>query len=431
MAAKKGVSTPMSAELMHKMNPYGYKKFCTVISEWDSISLDFYKASKWVNYLTLDTSLTFKNGKVNPDHVYELFGSFNGLGTQEVRNHLLEYVYDNIEFFECRSTVCLAMRGMGMNTCIDMVEDNHICCDELELLGLSTMYQRHCLVVTKNKFWSTIETKEPLSIINLMKECTVRLLYLGNMKFGTLCWHPRNPQPIQLKPNLGQFKIIEEYTLDEPTTSGESSTADNGETEHVETATSQEFSPPDAKLVKQNNKLSPIPVETLTDKSAVKVETSLVVNPEAKPLPDDYPPMKDLKVVVPKLNETDIGIWSDKVRSYYTYSPHVETELKPVIVSVQGYSLWSAKHQNDGTDVSGDSVNDDEPVPKKAKDSRPSRSGPSPERLLAHANALINKVSSYVTKPVDAKYGGKKPIVSSGDETKLNVETTDVSNEAS
>ena len=36
-----------------------------------------------------------------------------------------------------------------------------------------------------------------------------------------------------------------------------------------------------------------------------------------------------------------------------------------------------------------------------------------------------------MTKPVDAKYGGKKPIVSSGDETKLNVEMTDVSSEAS
>ena len=141
-----------------------------------------------------------------------------------------------------------------------------------------------------------------------MKECTVRLLYLGNMKFGTLHWHPRNPQPVQLKPNLRQFKIIEKYTLDEPTTSGESSTADNSETEHVETDTPQEFGPPDAELVKQNNELSPFPVETLTDKSAVKVETSLVVNPEAKPEQDDYPRMKDLEVVVPKLNETDIDV---------------------------------------------------------------------------------------------------------------------------
>ena len=58
--------------------------------------------------------------------------------------------------------------------------------------------------------------------------------------------------------------------MDEPTTSGESSTADNGETEHVETATPHESTPPDAELVEQNNKLSPVPVETLTDKKCSK-----------------------------------------------------------------------------------------------------------------------------------------------------------------
>ena len=66
-----------------------------------------------------------------------------------------------------------------------------------------------------------------------MKECSVRLLYFGNLKFGTHCWQPHNPQ--LAKPQLGQFKIIQEFTLDEPTTSGESSTPDNKSEEHVET----------------------------------------------------------------------------------------------------------------------------------------------------------------------------------------------------
>ena len=75
-----------------------------------------------------------------------------------------------------------------------------------------------------------------------MKECSVRLLYLGNLKFGTLRWQPRNPQPV--KPKLGQFKIIEEFTLDKPTTSGESSTPDNKSEEHVETTIQSESTPP-------------------------------------------------------------------------------------------------------------------------------------------------------------------------------------------
>ena len=52
---------------------------------------------------------------------------------------------------------------------------------------------------------------------------------------------------------------------------------------------------------------------------------------------------------------------------YYTYPPHVETELKPVIASVRGYSLHSAKHQGDDIEE-----NNGEPVHKKAKDSYPS-----------------------------------------------------------
>ena len=139
--------------------------------------------------------------------------------------------------------------------------------------------------------------------------------------------------------------------------------------------------------------------------------------------------MKKLKVV-PKLNETDIDVWSDKVHTYYTYDPpHVETELKPVIVSVRGYSLHSDKHHGDETSMQYDSlsVNEGEPVPKKAKDSCPLQSGPSPERLLA----LINKVSSFVTKPVNAKYDGKKGIVSAGEKSKQNVEMSNVSTEPS
>ena len=363
----------MSAELMHKMNPYGYKKFCAFISECDSISLDFYKASKWVNYFALDISLTFKNGKVNPDHIYELFGNFDGLSAQEVRLHLLEYIYENTDFFECRSSVCLPLQGVSMNMWVEMVEDIRICCEELALLGLSAMYQRHCVVVTKNKFWSTIETKELLSIINLMKECSVRLLYLGNLKFGTLCWQPRNPQPA--KPNLGQFKIIEEYTLDEPTTLGESSTADNGVEEHVETTAPFETSPsptkpstsgespmadnmagehvetatppkistaklvdtetlPDstpstAETLADDTELSPIHVGTLTDTTPVKVEMSLSNDSKDKTSIPNLK-LKDLKIVLPRLTDSDPGVQSTTTHS------HVETELKPVITSVQG-----------------------------------------------------------------------------------------------
>ena len=205
----------------------------TVLHEGDCISQEFFRASKWVNYFTLYTSLMFRNGKVNPDHVYELFGSFNGLSSREVHSYLLGYVCKNVDFFDRRGSVCLPLRGLDLSAWVDNLDDCKVYCDELALLGLSSMYQRHNLVVTKNKFWSTIESSEPLSIIDLMKACSVRLLYLGNMKFGTPRWQPPNPQPVQTKPNLGKFDIVEEITLDDH--SGESSTAETNGVPHVET----------------------------------------------------------------------------------------------------------------------------------------------------------------------------------------------------
>ena len=304
----------------------------------------------------------------------------------------------NIDFFICRSSVCLALHGIGMNTWVDMVKDSRICCDELALLGLSAMYQRHYLVVTKNKFWSTIETKEPLSIINLMKECSVWLLYLRNLIFGTLRW-----QPQLVKPKLGQFKIIKEFTLDEPTTSGESSTPDNESEEHVETTIQSESAPPPVNsegtdtpsdftqpienLVQETTESIPANVETSAITNTIKVET-LVQDDSETESSKAIPNLKDLKVVVHKLDD----LVNDELTG--TANSPVETELKPIITSVRGYNLRSTRpHEGDTDD------NDDEPKQKRSKGTRPSRSGPSPERLLAHANALINKVCSFVSKP--------------------------------
>ena len=170
--AAESVSTSIAGELYQKMNPYRYKEYCSTINERDSVSINFYKASKWVNYFALDTGLTFRNGKVNSDHVFEYFGSFNGANAKEVQKNLLSYVSGNMEFVEKRSTVCLSMRSMDLDTWIDNINGGKPC-DELALLVLSAMYHLHSLVVTKNKTWCSIESPTPMNLLQAMSACTV------------------------------------------------------------------------------------------------------------------------------------------------------------------------------------------------------------------------------------------------------------------
>ena len=122
---------------------------------------------------------------------------------------------------------------MGFDSWLDSINEGS-CCDELAILALSAMYQHHTLVVTKNKFWSTIESAAPLNTLEVMKHCTVRLLYMGDLGFGILKWKPRDPKPPPVHPRLGQFNIIEEYTLDD------NGCTDSNSDTGVETITSKE-----------------------------------------------------------------------------------------------------------------------------------------------------------------------------------------------
>ena len=220
------------------------------------------------------------------------------------------------------------------------------------------------------------------------------------MKFGTLHWHPRNPQPV--KPQLGQFKIIEEFTIDGPTTSGESSTPDNEPEEHVETTNQLESAPlpantersdtrPDStqqtrSAVQKTTECITDNAETSDTTNTVKVETPVQTTSGNKS--STVPCLKELKVVVQKLDD------SVNEPSTGSATSPVETELKPIITSVRGYNLRPSRPYEEDTDDC-----DEEPKHKITKRVRPSRGGPSPERLLAHANALINKVSSFVSVP--------------------------------
>ena len=70
-------------------------------------------------------------------------------------------------------------------------------CDELGILSLSHMFRHHTLVVTVNKMWSTIEHSSLLNLLELLNECSIKLIYLGQLCFGKLKPRPtRPPQPL-------------------------------------------------------------------------------------------------------------------------------------------------------------------------------------------------------------------------------------------
>ena len=215
MASARKNKTTMAAELLAKITPKPYVKYVSSINERDAVTIEAFRNSNWANYFRIDANNTVRNGKVNPNQMFDLFGAFNGKTATEVRTMLLQNIADNIDFYDRHSVVCLQMRAVGFDTWVKSLSNEHVFCDELCLTGLSYMYGHHTLVLTKNKMWSTFEMPEPVGLIDLLKVCSVRLVYLGQLCFGLLHWDPKPPKPAPI-PKPASFKIIEEYTIDEP-----------------------------------------------------------------------------------------------------------------------------------------------------------------------------------------------------------------------
>ena len=157
-----------------------------------------------------------KNGCANPNHVFDIFGSFSGHTGIEVHVKLLENIAANMSFYERRSTVGLQMRSMNLETWVETITNKLIYCGELCLMGLCYMYHRHCVVLTQNKLWSTVQADKPLNLLDLLNTCSVPLIYLGNLRFSVLTWRPHLRKKVATK--SPGFNIIEEYTLDESNT---------------------------------------------------------------------------------------------------------------------------------------------------------------------------------------------------------------------
>ena len=93
-----------------------YKTYIAKLNECDAVTPDNYKNSRWANYFTIDSSNIVKNKRANPNHVFDIFGSFSGHTGTEVRVRLLENIAADMSFYERRSVICLQMRFLKLET---------------------------------------------------------------------------------------------------------------------------------------------------------------------------------------------------------------------------------------------------------------------------------------------------------------------------
>ena len=340
--------------------------------------------------------------------MFELFASFSNNKATDVRVALLQNVVDDVDFYMARNIVCLEQRSTSFETWVERMGDERVFCNELGLMGLCNLYKKHCVVLTKDKLWSSIEMDHPLKLMELLKSCAIRLVYLGKLRFGCLKWHPK-PCPPPKRATKGQFQIVEEYTLDDTSPTNEGAALKNVP-EHVETVhatpplmpvSSNQTEPNISKERKlcasrsqdvDTNINSALLVETPTpvkaDQTAPTANNPAIVTDQPEHVEsgnvaeqvervDDasqvasYPWKKKLCIKLSRLQDLEVDIWCNNVRDYYKFKP---------------------KHANTVKRSSSGRVKT-----KKADTT------PTPDQLIARAKSLINQSKEWIDSSVTVK----------------------------
>ena len=445
-AMVRGNRKSIATELLASVLPPPYKLHVAALNEKDALPVGEFKNSRWADYYTADTSNIVRNGRGNPNHVFELFGKYDGKNACEVRMALLNHIASNMEFYERRAVMFLHGKGISFPTWIESIGNETMYCDELALLGLCAVYSCHCLVITRNKSWSMLETINPIGMMDLLKRCNIKLLFLGQLRFGVLNWNPRPPKakPRELVP---KFSIVEEYTIDEPPpveTRDTVSSIANMQKMPVtsnDTGFSVETTPAANTVVSSNFNVQniadpnmpvnitptaeqPRPTDNCKnnpDKETSKIEDALAeaepphmsensgsclanvgthvpknINVEVKPACADdgviigqYLWKEKAVVKVKFLSDISVDIWCNNVSNYYEYQPTADplsesTDLKLTLVKGYGGTKRSITDENEVIDVKHERVTS--PVETDDIDS-----------LLSQAEKLVNKAKDLAT----------------------------------
>ena len=431
----------MAEAILASVSKYGYKEMVPFINARDTVSLEKFKTMKLAEYFVIDSSRTYVNGHANPNHIYEFFGNFGGHDATQVRLLLLKHIARDPGFHMRHGTVCLGMRSTSFQEWLHKVADDQMYCDELGVLSLSHMYRRHSLVVTINKMWSTIEHKSPLNLLELLNECSVKLVYMGQLRFGVLKPRPK-AKPLPSLPAASSVNPSSSTAVTDSNTSPDESTGDainvnvtiahvpvqNQElpvatTVNVGTAinvTNVETNSVNIGCVATNEENGLVPVETSTNKggtshvgtSTKNCEQTVVTENNNIPLPtcsttEDHLlkstkttqavlPTKTVSIILKPLSDFEINYWSNNKPEQHCPEPVSNTlEIKPSSVyglrarkqsaPLHDFSLRKTNHVNYAPMLDSDANDSDDTTKPITSKPRPKLDGPSPAVIQAHA----------------------------------------------
>ena len=295
------------------LNAFQIRQLVPYLSPDDATTIETFENSELADSYYVET-INLRYGKLeNKNHLFDVFANYCGYeDSTYVRLDMLQFVAENVACYEWDAHVLLKMHGSNLARWTASMTDFLNKGDELAIYAMCDMLKRHAFVYTRTKPWTTVDSNVgKLDITELCMLCDVRLIYLGNNRFGELKCKPEilSPRPRLLPVKLESPKTQEnsEQTALSPTKELVVGVLDASQSSC--TLMTLPCSPTTSELESSKNLLAMKPdVETNVETRELPVvETSCVETPglETQPiLTTDNPPSLSMDTLSPDLSVT-------------------------------------------------------------------------------------------------------------------------------
>ena len=182
------MATPsLSLELLAAIQVPNLRPMPAYLSEADALTVAEFLQKHYATFYQIDVSNMHWGGETHAGHLFDIFCNFQALrDSVKTRIEMISFVTSNYRRYSWDCDLYLRMNNLTLNNWINKMTYWGNCGDALAIYAMSDMYGVHSCVVTKFKLWTTVANTFRGTDIDVLKLCQVKLVYLGDHKYGKL-----------------------------------------------------------------------------------------------------------------------------------------------------------------------------------------------------------------------------------------------------
>ena len=166
MAAKS-----LAEELLSCVLPYSYTSKLSCLTTDDFVSLRTFPKTELGKMFTSDRQGCRKDGEINNNHLFDLFGRYSEEDAESVCTDAMERIECGSLVYESEGAEFFMMRGLTYKEWALTACNHYYYGDELLIYALCRIFHRHGLVVCFDCIWSTIKSDISLMTSELLDIC--------------------------------------------------------------------------------------------------------------------------------------------------------------------------------------------------------------------------------------------------------------------